>query len=110
MEWIDHDVFHASSESWDNTSIWSGDVIQCKDGYMLYYTSRNATIDDGMTQNIGLAFSTDFRNWERVNRFGLEPDSRYYEPRFAEGDNSIHSWRDPYLKKADTMPAGLFRS
>lgn len=97
MEWIDHNVFHASSESWDNTSIWSGDVIRCEEGYLLYYTSRDFRVDDGMTQNIGLAFSTDFRNWERVKGFRLEPDNRYYESRFAGGDNSIHAWRDPYL-------------
>jgi beta-fructofuranosidase len=97
MEWIEYDVFHAQSDGWDNTSIWSGDLIHCKDGYLFYYTSRDSRVDDGMTQNIGLAFSTDFRNWTRVDCFRLEPEARYYEPRSVKGDDTIHAWRDPFL-------------
>ncbi len=97
IEWIEYDVFHADPDGWDNTSIWSGDVIKCQEGYLFYYTSRDALVDDGMTQNIGMAFSTDFRNWTRANDFRLEPEDRYYEPRSVEGDDSIHAWRDPFL-------------
>lgn len=97
MEWIDSDVFHAQHDGWDNTSIWSGDIIQCRDGYLFYYTSRNSSVDDGMTQNIGLAFSTNFRDWRRVDNFRLEPQTLYYEARSVKGDDTIHSWRDPYL-------------
>lgn len=97
MEWIESDVFHAQPDGWDNTSIWSGDIIHCRDGYLFYYTSRNSRVDDGMTQNIGLAFSTNFRDWTRVDNFRLEPNALYYEPRSVEGDDTIHAWRDPFL-------------
>jgi beta-fructofuranosidase len=97
MEWIDCDVFQAKPDGWDDTSIWSGDVIQCRDGYLFYYTSRNSHVDDGITQNIGMAFSTNFRDWRRVDSFRLEPKTPYYEARSVRGDDTIHSWRDPFL-------------
>lgn len=101
IEWVNDDVFHASKDGWDNTAIWTGDVIRIKDGFLLFYTSRDRNIDDGLTQNIGAAFSTDFLHWERVKNFRLQPDSRYYEPRTVDGDNSIHSWRDPFVFRYD---------
>ena len=97
MEWIDFDVFHAEPDGWDDTSIWTGDIIQCRNGFLFYYTSRNSCVDDCMTQNIGLAFSTNFRDWRRVENFRLAPNTQYYEPRSVKGDDTIHSWRDPYL-------------
>jgi beta-fructofuranosidase len=46
---------------------------------------------------VGAAFSVDFRNWERIPGFRLEPDKRFYEPQSIIGDPSIHAWRDPFL-------------
>ncbi len=99
IDWIDHDVFHADSHGWDNTSIWSGDVIKTADGFLLFYTSRNRSIDDGMTQNVGMARSTDFIHWDRIDGIRIEPDPRWYEPRNLEpdGDDTTHAWRDPFL-------------
>lgn len=53
-------VFQAST-GWDNTSIWSGDVIWYKDRFLFFYTSRN--LSDFYTQHIGLAVSQDMLDW-----------------------------------------------
>ncbi|MHA1480219.1 MAG: beta-fructosidase, partial [Candidatus Thorarchaeota archaeon] len=95
IDWINDDVFHATKDGWDNTSIWSGDVIRISDRFLFYYTSRDNAVDDGFTQNIGLAYSKDFIHWNRVEDFQIQPDEKYYEPRSLEGDSTIHAWRDP---------------
>ncbi|MFX1475825.1 MAG: beta-fructosidase [Promethearchaeota archaeon] len=105
IDWRSDNVFQASEYSWDkyrwdNTSIWSGDMIKVRDGLLFYYTSRDQYVDDGMTQNIGLAFSTDYLHWERVPSLRLRPDPRFYEPQSVQGDNTIHAWRDPFLFRA----------
>ncbi|MHA1882047.1 MAG: beta-fructosidase [Candidatus Thorarchaeota archaeon] len=97
IDWINDDVFHASEDGWDNTSIWSGDVVRISDRFLFYYTSRDKNVDNGFTQNIGLAQSTDFIHWSRVEDVQIRPDERYYEPRSIEGDSTIHAWRDPFL-------------
>ena len=96
VEWIDGAVFSADPDGWDNTSIWTGDVVAVPGGYALFYTSRDRRKDDGMTQNIGLAFSQDFRRWERVPGVQIEPETRWYEPRSVPGEKTIHAWRDPF--------------
>jgi beta-fructofuranosidase len=97
IDWIDDDVFSAHDAGWDNTSIWTGDVVTAVGGYVIFYTSRDGRVGDTLTQNVGAAFSTDFRSWERVGGFRLEPDERFYEPKSIIGDPSIHAWRDPFL-------------
>ena len=102
IDWIDDDVFSADDTGWDNTSIWTGDVVAVVGGYLLFYTSRDKRVGDTLTQNVGAAFSVNFRDWERVPGFQLEPDGRYYEPKSIIGDPSIHAWRDPFLFVRDT--------
>jgi beta-fructofuranosidase len=97
IQWIDNDVFCADKNGWDNTAIWSGDVVKCANGYMMFYTSRNQNIDDGLTQYVGMAHSVDFLTWRRTDEFILKSDSRWYETSSRAGDNSIHAWRDPFL-------------
>jgi len=99
MDWGPSDVLTASSSRWDNTSIWTGDIIKVKNGFLLFYTSRDGTVDDGKTQNIGCAFSEriDTCHWEPVSDFRLQPDGHYYTLRHVPDDVSIHSWRDPCL-------------
>lgn len=99
MDWGPTDVLTASPDRWDNTSIWTGDIIKVKNGFLLYYTSRDGNLDDGKTQHIGCAFSKkiDTDHWEPVPDFRVKPDGRYYTQRYVPGDVSIHSWRDPYL-------------
>jgi len=95
--WINDNVFCARKDGWDNTSIWSGDVVKTADGFAMFYTSRNGDQDDGMTQQVGVALSHDFRTWERVEGFRLEADPAHYETRSVEGDSMAHAWRDPFL-------------
>jgi len=97
IDWIDHDVFSARADGWDNSSIWSGDLLPCRDGYLLFYTSRDRARDDGMTQSIGAAFSPGLRDWSRLDSVKLDADPRWYETMSVEGDDSIHAWRDPFL-------------
>ncbi len=97
MDWIDNDCFCSRPEGWDNSSIWTGDVIQ-KDGeFLMYYTSRNAAEDDSMTQHIGIARSPDLRHWERNELPISSANSKWYETRTVEADTTIHAWRDPFL-------------
>ena len=99
IEWVDDDVFLADSEGWDNTSIWSGDLVKVSGGYAFFYTSRDGRLGDGMTQNIGLALSKDLRSWERAPGVRIEPDARWYATETIRDDASIHAWRDPFLFK-----------
>lgn len=97
FKWIDTAVFTASEDGWDNTSIWSGDLIKVRDLYLLYYTSRKVSEDDGFTQHIGLAVSHDLLKWTRVKDFILSADHKFYEIKTVAGENTVHAWRDPFL-------------
>jgi beta-fructofuranosidase len=97
IKWIDNDLFCADKGRWDNTAIWSGDVVSHGDEFLLFYTSRDRRVDDGLTQYVGVARSPDLRNWERVDDLVLKADERWYETRSLEGDTSIHAWRDPFI-------------
>ena len=99
MDWGSCDVLTADPDRWDNTSIWSGDIIRIKDGFLLFYTSRSSEEDDGNTQNIGIAFADriDTNQWEPLPGIRIRPDPSIYEPRHVPGDISTHAWRDPFL-------------
>jgi beta-fructofuranosidase len=97
IRWVDDRVFTASRDGWDNTSIWTGDVIRIANGFLMFYTSRDGRDGDGMTQNIGLAFSDDMLNWRRLPQCRIAPHPAYYEVASVEGDSSIHAWRDPFV-------------
>lgn len=97
MEWIADDVFCANLNGWDNTSIWSGDIIRTKEKFLFYYTSRDGRKGDGLTQNIGMAHGKNLRQWKRFPGFRLEPEAKFYETYSQPNDTSIHAWRDPFL-------------
>jgi len=97
IEWQQHNIFQADPDGWDNTSIWSGDLVRYRDGYAFFYTSRDQRQDDGMTQQIGLAVSPDLRSWQRVPQMRLTADPRWYEPRAVVDDDTTHAWRDPFV-------------
>jgi sucrose-6-phosphate hydrolase SacC (GH32 family) len=99
IDWGSCNVFCAAPDRWDNTSIWTGDILKLKNGYLMFYTSRNKGTDDGFTQNIGIAFSNNInlKEWQPVKNFRIQPDGIIYEPRKVRGDITIHAWRDPYL-------------
>ena len=101
MDWGDEssfDILQPPLGHWANTSIWSGDIIKIKNGYLFFFTSRDRNQDDEMTQNIGVAHSNDnlsAKNWTIFNT-RIQPQS-HYQPRSVKHDLSIHAWRDPFL-------------
>lgn len=103
MDWGPCDVLTASPERWDNSSIWTGDIIRIKNGFLLFYTSRNLETDDGKTQNIGVAFAEkiDSQKWYPLPDIRIQPDGLIYTPRHIPGDCTIHAWRDPFLFRHD---------
>ncbi|MGB8702377.1 MAG: hypothetical protein WCD18_23415 [Thermosynechococcaceae cyanobacterium] len=100
MEWGDNHSFNVlkpSKEHWANTSIWSGDIIRVNNGFLLFYTSRDKGQDDGMTQNIGVAYSEHLSpgNW-KLSSARIQP-GHSYQLKNSLGDLSTHAWRDPFL-------------
>lgn len=99
IDWISDRVLGADPDGWDDTSIWSGDVIKIQDGFLMFYTSRNQATDDGMTQNVGVAFThhiQSFDRWFRIPSVRIQPQSPY-ELRHVPDDMTIPAWRDPFL-------------
>ena len=96
---VNYCVFTANPNGWDNTSIWSGDVIAYHDKFLFFYTSRDKNIDDGMTQNIGLAISSDFINWQRLD-LKITPDEDLFLTKALKTEDTTHAWRDPFLFNA----------
>jgi beta-fructofuranosidase len=99
IEWVSDRVLGADPHGWDDTSIWSGDVIKVDGGFLMFYTSRNQATDDGMTQNVGVAFThhiQSFDRWFRIPSIRIQPESPY-ELHHTPEDLTIHAWRDPFL-------------
>ncbi len=91
------DILNPPDSHWANTSIWSGDIIAIENGFLLFFTSRRQDYDDGMTQNIGVAYSDSLLTdrWQ-VTDLRIQP-GHCYTPKSIPGDLSIHAWRDPFL-------------
>jgi sucrose-6-phosphate hydrolase SacC (GH32 family) len=99
IDWVSDRVLGADPHGWDDTSIWSGDVIKVDGGFLMFYTSRNQATDDGMTQNVGVAFThhiQSFDRWFRIPSIRIQPESPY-ELHHNPEDLTIHAWRDPFL-------------
>jgi sucrose-6-phosphate hydrolase SacC (GH32 family) len=101
IERVNDSVFAASEEGWDNTSIWTGDVVRVRKGYLLFYTSRDRGAGDGLTQNIGMAFSQNLVDWQRIPNLRIAPDPTFYEASTVTGDTGVHAWRDPFVFNLD---------
>lgn len=100
IDWGNEDSFNILKPSlghWANTSIWSGDVIEIKNGYLMFYTSRDGTQDDGLTQSIGIAYTNDLwtTQWHVLDT-QIKPSS-VYQVKSLIGDLTFHAWRDPFL-------------
>ncbi|MGB3201724.1 MAG: beta-fructosidase, partial [Nodosilinea sp.] len=82
---------------WANTSIWSGDVVRVSNGYLMFYTSRDRNEDDGLTQNIGVAYTDSLwsTQWQVLDT-RIKP-SAIYQTKSLAGDLTFHAWRDPFL-------------
>jgi beta-fructofuranosidase len=99
----DWDILKMPPNHWANTSIWSGDIVRVADGFLLFFTSRNRDLDDGMTQNIGVAYTTDLAsNYWEISPWRLPPDRFYQKRNLPSGqDLTTHAWRDPFLFRED---------
>jgi beta-fructofuranosidase len=98
INWILDDILCADPNGWDNTAIWSGDIIRVNNGFLMFYTSRNCQTDDGFTQNIGAVYSPSVNHldyWQRLP-IRIQPQAPY-ELRGVVDDTTIHAWRDPFL-------------
>ncbi|PSR13925.1 beta-fructosidase [filamentous cyanobacterium CCP3] len=100
IDWGNEDsisVVKPPPDHWANTSIWSGDVIRVKNGYLMFYTSRDRTQDDGLTQNIGVAYTDNlWSNQWQILGARIQPGF-VYQPKSTDGDLTFHAWRDPFL-------------
>lgn len=99
MDWGPCDVLTASPDRWDNSSIWTGDIVRIQNGFLMFYTSRNLETDDGKTQNIGVAYANRINapKWTPISGIRIQPDGLIYSPRHIASDVTIHAWRDPFL-------------
>lgn len=100
IDWGDEDSFsilNPPTGHWANTSIWSGDVIRVSNGYLMFYTSRDRSKDDGMTQTIGVAYSSNLssQQWQ-IFQTKIIPKAGY-QTKSLVNDLTIHAWRDPFL-------------
>jgi sucrose-6-phosphate hydrolase SacC (GH32 family) len=99
IDWISDCVLGADPDGWDDTSIWSGDIIKINGGFLMFYTSRNQSTGDGLTQNIGVAFThhiQSFDRWFRIPNIRIQPQAPY-ELDHHPDDLTIPAWRDPFL-------------
>ena len=98
FNWISNNVLCADKNQWFNSSIWTGDVIKINSGFLMFFTSRDKNDNDGMTQNIGAAYSEKIEGpWNPIPGFRLQPSPLFYQTKTNPDDVSIHAWRDPYL-------------
>ncbi|MGX9856389.1 levansucrase [Limimaricola variabilis] len=93
----------APKPAWDDTTTWTGSVIQGRDGvWHLFYTGGGSA-EKGLYQRIGHATSTDMHSWERVGS-GLcldlkGPNAEHYEAEMQVGFWPDRAMRDPFVMK-----------
>ncbi len=93
----------AEGPSFDDTTTWTGSVIQGPEGlWHLFYTGGGSA-ENGLYQRIGHATSTDMHSWERVGS-GLcldmtGPNATHYESEHAVGHWHDRAMRDPFVMK-----------
>ncbi|WP_282027074.1 levansucrase [Limimaricola cinnabarinus] len=93
----------APRPAWDDTTTWTGSVIQGPDGiWHLFYTGGGSA-EKGLYQRIGHATSTDMHVWERVGSglcLDMEgPNAAHYETEHAVGHWHDRAMRDPFVMK-----------
>ncbi|MGR3465633.1 levansucrase [Limimaricola sp.] len=93
----------APKPAWDDTTTWTGSVIEGPDGvWHLFYTGGGSA-EKGLYQRIGHATSTDMHAWERVGSglcLDMEgPNAAHYEAEHAVGHWHDRAMRDPFVMK-----------
>lgn len=89
--------------SWDDTTTWTGSVVQDGDGLWHYFYTGGGSAEKGLYQRIGHATSHDLHSWERVGT-GLCLDligenADYYEKDHIEGHWYDRAMRDPWVMR-----------
>lgn len=97
INWTDQSVVlkKGNTGEWDDTCLATGSIIEHNNKYWMAYTAKWNSSDVA----IGIAFSTDLYNWEKIDRNPITKiDDKYYE-KIGSGSRAISHWRDPYLFK-----------
>ncbi|MEL6123151.1 MAG: family 43 glycosylhydrolase, partial [Bacteroidota bacterium] len=88
-------IFVGDPGEWDDDMIWTMDVSPTKDGFVMYYTGLSMA-DEGKTQRVGRAYSSDLILWTKDDRGALvESQGPYYED-LTNNPRGWLSFRDPY--------------
>ncbi len=104
-EYVNHSVLEADSNSYDDTSIWTGCIV--KFGHskrLLAFTSRNSAQQrikswdsQPFNQHLSFAIGDDDEHFQRLQNVHILPDERFYNIASIENDVTIHAWRDPFI-------------
>ncbi len=92
---VEPDVFHATEDSWDNTSIWTGDTVDIAGERYLFYPSRDRRERDGTVQHIGVAKAVG-SSFQRLN-IKISATKGFYLEHSDPRERSIQCWRDPFV-------------
>lgn len=89
-------LFVGDPGEWDDDMIWTMDVSQDEDRFVMFYTGL-ALIDEGKSQKVGCAYSQDLYNWTKETdlSFVMESQAPYYEDQ-TNNPRTWLSFRDPY--------------
>lgn len=93
---IKNALFVGDPGDWDDDMIWTMDVYDEDDRYVMYYTGLQRK-DRGVVQRIGLATSRDLINWEKSD--GDEFPLESFAPHYEDLHNNPRDWlsfRDPF--------------
>lgn len=100
-------VLEARPGSWDNHKIWAPSILKVDGVFYMFYTG--VTNEPGvytMHQRIGLAFSTDLVNWNRLDQpllSCIDVPWTFCDPQLATGGE----FRDPFVMANPSGPGWL---
>lgn len=89
-------LFVGHPGEWDDDMLWTMDVSEEGDGFVMYYTGL-ALADEGQKQKIGRAYSKDLYDWTKDD--DVNPILESGSPHYEDADNNPRgwlSWRDPF--------------
>ncbi len=94
---VDNAIFVGDPGTWDDDMLWTMNVVQEGDHFIMYYTGLMME-HKGTLQRIGMARSEDLYTWEKLEARGwpLEPSPPYYEDH-EDNPRGWVSFRDPYI-------------
>jgi beta-fructofuranosidase len=112
-DYVNHSILQADSNSRDNTSIWTGSVIEFGKSAkkLMAFTSRDNKQNlvagfeaQPYNQHLSFAISDDNEHFVRLSGEHIDPDPRFYNTETMTNDVTIHAWRDPYIFRIPNDP------